>query len=246
MITQEHRWAFERDGFVIVEGVFSPEETAILRHAAATQDRMKEARATRDAEGRPSRLSLSKEFTPDVWGHISRMPRVVRGAELLLGEAIYHWHSKVMLKDAREGGAWEWHQDYGYWYHDDPPFPRLISAMLAVTEADRSNGCLKVLKGSHLCGRIDHGKIGTQTGADPARVEALMKRLSMVTCELKPGSVLFFHCNLLHASDPNTSDRPRISYICCYNALGNPPLTKPGHGPCEPITLVEDHLKAWM
>lgn len=245
MITQDHRWTFEREGFVILEEVFSPSEIDVIRRNAKGQDRLNTARATMDAQGRPSRLSLSKEFTPDVWGHISRMPRVVRSAELLLGEEIYHWHSKVMLKDAREGGAWEWHQDYGYWYNDDPPFPHLISAMLAVTEADRSNGCLKVLQGSHLCGRIDHGKIGTQTGADPVRVEALLKRLPMVYCELNPGSVLFFHCNLLHASDANVSDRPRISYICCYNALSNPPLTKAGHGPCEPIRLVEDDLEAW-
>jgi ectoine hydroxylase-related dioxygenase (phytanoyl-CoA dioxygenase family) len=117
--------------------------------------------------------------------------------------------------------------------------------MIAITGADRSNGCLCVLQASHLCGRIDHGRVGAQRGADIERVEALIARLPVVYCELKSGSVLYFHCNLLHSSEPNLSDRPRISYICCYNALSNPPLTRPGHGPCEPIILVEDNLDAW-
>ena len=245
MFTDQDKTRFEREGFAIEEGVFNQEEIALLLHLAQTQDRVKEARAMPDREGRPSRISLSTQFTEDVWGHLSRMPRVVRRAEFLLGEEVYHWHSKIMVKDARVGGAWEWHQDYGYWYHDDPPFPRLISAMLAITDADRENGCLSVLKGSHLCGRIDHSRAGSQSGADPDRVKVLLERLPVVDCELKSGSMLYFHCNLLHSSAPNLSDRPRLSYICCYNALSNPPLTKPGHGPCVPIAPTADDLDAW-
>jgi hypothetical protein len=245
MITSAHRHAYERDGFAIVEQAFTAEEVVLLDQAARTQERIKEAHSTLDKEGRESKISITTEFSDDVWGYVSRMPRVVRGAEILLGESVYHWHSKIMVKEARQGGAWEWHQDYGYWYRDDPPFPQMISAMIAVTEADRKNGCLRVLRGSHRCGRLDHGKIGSQTGADPERVEALLKRLQVVDCVLRPGDMLFFHCNLLHASEPNVSDRPRTSYICCYNALNNPPLTKPGHGPCVPLELVADNLDTW-
>ena len=244
MITLEHKIAFDRDGFVVVPEAFDEGEVQVLADEDAVCGRIRDARAMADAEGRNSKLSLTQDFSDDVWGYVSRMPRVVRSAETLLGEAVYHWHSKIMVKEAREGGAWEWHQDYGYWYRDDPPFPQMISAMIAVTDADRVNGCLKVLRGSHRCGRIDHGRVGAQTGADPERVRALMERLQVVHCELKKGSMLFFHCNLLHASEPNLSERPRISYICCYNALSNPPLTRPGHGPCVPIELVEDHLES--
>ena len=55
-------------------------------------------------------------------------------------------------------------------------------------------------------------------GADPERVEAARQRLEHVYCEAAPGSGLFFHGNLLHASDANTSPNPRWSLICCYNA----------------------------
>ncbi|MCZ6676962.1 MAG: phytanoyl-CoA dioxygenase family protein [Candidatus Poribacteria bacterium] len=159
---------------------------------------------------------------------------------MLLREEPYHWHSKVMLKEAEKGGAWEWHQDYGYWYHDGCPYPRMVSAMLALDEATRENGCLKVMVGSHLLGRLEHGREGSQMGADPQRVKALEDKLPILYVEAKPGSVLFFHCNLLHASEPNFSERPRIAYICCYNALSNIPVIGEGHGKPVRIQSVSD------
>jgi ectoine hydroxylase-related dioxygenase (phytanoyl-CoA dioxygenase family) len=41
---------------------------------------------------------------------------------------------------------------------------------------------------------------------------------------MEPGSVLFFHCNLLHCSAANLSDQPRRSVTMCYNVLANPLL----------------------
>ena len=48
------------------------------------------------------------------------------------------------------GGAWTWHQDYGYWYQNGMLYPYLVSVFIAVDPATRENGCLQVLEGSHL------------------------------------------------------------------------------------------------
>src|SRR5919106_483011 len=56
-----------------------------------------------------------------------------------------------------------------------------------------------------------------------------MKLLLSVACEMRPGTALFFHCNLLHRSAPNRSPNPRWSLICCYNAARNPCREKPNH-----------------
>ena len=37
----------------------------------------------------------------------------------MLGDEVYHFHHKMMVKEPRVGGAWEWHQDYGYWYSNN-------------------------------------------------------------------------------------------------------------------------------
>jgi len=166
--------------------------------------------------------------------------------EQLLGGEVYHYHTKMMLKEPRVGGAWEWHQDYGYWYHNGCLFPYLASCLIAVDRATRENGCLQVLVGSHNMGRVDHGKTGDQTGADMEIVNAALERLELAYIEAEPGDALFFHCNLLHRSDQNRSERPRWSLICCYNAARNNPYKESRHPRYSPLSKVSDSaIKTW-
>ena len=95
------------------------------------------------------------------------------------------------------------------------------------------------LKGSHLLGRVQHGRFGDQTGADPERVDEARKVCELVNCIMEPGDALFFHANTLHGSNQNRSAHPRWSLICCYTAANN--LShKPEMHPCEQIRKVED------
>ena len=148
---------------------------------------------------------------------------------------MYHYHHKMILKEPRVGGAWAWHQDYGYWYNNGCLFPEMASCMIAVDRATRANGCLQVIRGSHRMGRIDHGPIGDQTGADEERVQAALDRLELVHVELETGSAVFFHANLLHRSDQNTSDDPRWAFICCYNSARNDPYKESRHPRYTPL-----------
>jgi ectoine hydroxylase-related dioxygenase (phytanoyl-CoA dioxygenase family) len=148
----------------------------------------------------------------------------------------------MILKDAKVGGAWAWHQDYGYWYDNGCLFPYLGSCMIAVDRATKENGCLQVLRGSHHMGRVNHVKIGDQTGADPERVQAAVERLELVHCELEPGSAIFFHCNLLHRSDQNKSDNPRWAFISCYNTQGNDPYKESRHPRYSPLSKWPDSM----
>lgn len=154
---------------------------------------------------------------------------------------MYHYHSKLTAKDPYEGGAWEWHQDYGYWYNNGCLFPDMASAMIALDHSTRANGCLQVLRGSHRLGRIDHGLLeGQQVGADLNRVEEAKKRLELVYAEMTPGDVLFFHCNTLHRSDQNRSPDRRWTLLCCYNAKRNDPYRDHHHPRYTPLAKVPD------
>jgi ectoine hydroxylase-related dioxygenase (phytanoyl-CoA dioxygenase family) len=57
---------------------------------------------------------------------------------------------------------------------------------------------------------------------------------------MEPGDALFFHANLLHRSDQNTSDNPRWSMICCYNAKSNDPYKESHHPRYTPLLKVPD------
>lgn len=244
MLTPEQIEAFDRDGFVLVENVFTPEEIDILMAHVATDQRVNVGqRDMPDVEGRSSKLALWMDVREDVWGAVTSSPRIVNSVSALLRDEVYHWHSKVMLKEPKVGGAWEWHQDYGYWYNDGCLYPHLCSCLVALNPATRENGCLKVLVGSHHLGRIDHGQRGSQHGSDPERIQMIEEKLPVKYVEAPAGSVLFFHCNTLHSSEPNISDNSRISYICCYNALSNLPYGGKGHGEPVPIeTVAEDAI----
>ncbi len=116
----------------------------------------------------------------------------------------------------------------------------MASVFIAVDPNTRANGCLQVLKGSHQLGRLEHGRFGDQTGADPERVEEAMKVMELVYVEIDPGDALFFHSNTLHRSDQNTSDEPRWSLLCCYNSKHNNPYKESHHPFYEPLEKLPD------
>ena len=101
--------------------------------------------------------------------------------------------TKMIFKDPLIGGAFAWHQDYGYWYQTGCLQPLLSSVMIAVDPAKRGNGCLQVLRQSHHLGRIDHKQTGDQAGAEMERVKEALKIFDLVYVEMEPGDALFFH-----------------------------------------------------
>ena len=147
---------YNQDGFVLARGFFDVREIALLRRAAKEDKALDDHSFGRaDGEGGVVRLSLWNHPGDGIYGMFARCESVVETCERILGGEVYHYHSKMIMKDARVGGAWTWHQDYGYWYQNGVLYPDLVSVFIAVDPATRENGCLQVLSGSHLCGRIE-------------------------------------------------------------------------------------------
>ena len=240
-LNEQQLHEYEANGFVLARKMFDEEETGLLRRAAKEdRDLDQHSFGRGDGEGGRVRLSLWNHPGDSLYGMFARCESLVDSAEKLLGGEVYHYHSKMIMKDARVGGAWTWHQDYGYWYHNFVLFPWLCSASIAVDPATRENGCLQVVPGSHRLGRIDHVLSGDQAGADRERVGEILKRMEVVHVEMEPGDTLFFDCNLLHRSDQNRSENPRWSMICAYNAARNDPY-KESHQPrYTPLHKVPD------
>ena len=241
VLTDEQAAHYHEDGYLLARGFFHADEIDLLRRAAR-EDHELDRRAFGRADGEDGtvRLSLWNQPGEGIYGMFGRCEGVVRSAEKLLGGEVYHYHSKMIMKDAKVGGAWAWHQDYGYWYQNGVLWPLLTSVFLAVDPCTRQNGCLQVLRGSHHCGRLEHVLTGDQAGADRERVEELRKRLPLEHVEMEPGDALFFHCNLLHRSDQNRSDQPRWAMICCYNAARNDPYKESHHPRYTPLAVVPD------
>ena len=235
---------YDNDGYLIIPNFLSQPEVDLLYNLATNDDILRNnAFDLNDQAGKRTKLTLW--FTPgdDTFSLLTRSERMVRSVQSLLGDGeVCHFHSKLMQKEPKVGGAWEWHQDYGYWYKNGFLYPdALISVMLALTEATKENGCLQVLKGSHKMGRFEHLFAGEQQGADMPFVEETLKICEKIYVELKAGDALFFHPNLLHMSEANLSDKPRWSLISAYNLSYNKPFREKNTSCITPVNMVPDN-----
>ena len=216
---------FHEDGLVFVRGLFDAEETALLRRAMEEDPQVRDHILDRlDANGAATRISLWNRAGDSVYGLAARCARVVDTAEALLGGPVYHFQSKLTAKEPLVGGAWEWHQDYGYWYFNGCLFPNLLSFMIGLDRTNSDNGCLQLVRGSNRLGRIEHVPIPgskDQVVADPQRMEHITRTLDIVPAELEPGDAVIFHCNTLHQSAQNRSPNRRWTFLCCYNRVDN-------------------------
>ena len=235
---------YEKDGYLIVKGFCSSAEVDKMYSTAIHDNAMaKNALDLNDQTGKKTKLSLW--FTPgnDVFGYLTRSESMIHHVAQLLdsNSHVCHFHSKLMQKEPKVGGAWEWHQDYGYWYKNQFMFPdQLISVMVALTPANKNNGCIQVIKGSHKLGRVNHGFAGEQVGADMVMVENALKTMDLVYVEIEPGDALFFHSNLLHRSAANESDKARWSIISCYASESNLAYNETSTSWKTPIDIVPD------
>lgn len=233
---------FNRDGYAYARGLFDAQEIELLRSAMEQDPAVREHILDRaDDEGGATKIALWNRAGDSVYGLAARCERMVDTAEALLGDEVYHFQSKLTAKEPGGGGAWEWHQDFGYWYYNGCLFPRLVSCMVALDRSDRDNGCLQFLRGSHLMGRADHVQLtAQQNGIEPDVVREAQRRLQLEYAELDAGDAVFFHCNTFHRSDQNRSPRRRWTLIICYNRVDNDTWKRDDDRYYVPLNKVKD------
>lgn len=242
MLSNKQVIDYHQDGFLVVRDFFSSAEIDLLYKTATDESVVNHAFDLNDQEGKKTKLTLWFTAGDDPFGLMSRCKRMINSVQELLGKGeVCHFHSKVMQKEPRVGGAWEWHQDYGYWYKNGFLFPEaMISVMVALTDANKANGCLQVLRGTHKMQRFEHHFAGEQQGADETFVSEAAKISELIYCELKAGDVLFFHPNVLHRSEANLSAYARWSVISAYNLSYNKPFREKNLSCITPVSVVPD------
>jgi ectoine hydroxylase-related dioxygenase (phytanoyl-CoA dioxygenase family) len=220
---------FNKNGFIIKKQLFTHDEIKkLINFINSNPDKENQSRKTKSSTGNLD-LTIWNHPSDDLFGKFSTNERIVKPMEEYLGDEVYHYHSKIIWKKPGDGG-FDWHQDYGYWYHNACLYPDMGSCFIMLDRATKENGCLKVLKGSHKVGRIGHGVSDTpEQTADMERITELEKRHESVYITAEPGDVLFFHANLLHSSDENKSSESRRTLIVCFNTKSNNPYKESGH-----------------
>lgn len=210
---------YQRDGFVVVSGLFTAEEAARYSDHFMAMRQRENVGEIRDIVGDKSdplnqyaRLmhphrhdALSKDWMLD--------PRVGEWLTAFCGgKAPYAVQTMVYFKPAGARGQ-ALHQDQFY-LRVQPG--TCIAAWMALDDCDEENGCLQIVPGTQnlpvLCS-VDADPTQSFTG-DTVEIPEGMTPVPVI---MKAGDVLFFNGQVVHGSYPNTSkDRFRRSLIGHY------------------------------
>jgi non-haem Fe2+, alpha-ketoglutarate-dependent halogenase len=233
-LTRQQIEQYERDGVVFPVRVFSAGEAARFRGALdALSDKCGEG-----ALKRFDNLHLFFDWAYQLVTHDALLDAVegVLGGDLLVEATV------VFYKPPQDVSYVSWHQDslYSGW-HLTPS----TSAWIALTPSVRANGCVRVVPGSHKRGLLEHQTIRD----DPnllnrrgERVEMTVDEAEALDLVLRPGEMSLHHSNIVHGSNPNSSDEPRVGFIVRFvtNRTTNsarPMLRVRGRADCGHLTL---------
>ena len=175
-----------------------------------------------------------------VLSRLVRLGALLGPAQQILQDRVYVYQFKVNLKVAFAGDLWPWHQDYSFWTNEDGmPAPRALTVAIFLDDVTEFNGPMYFIPGSHRsgCHDADAGR-GDATASDTwlrhvaaslsyqtdrRKVTALAARHGITAPKGRRGTLLFFDCNVVHASPANVSPMERRLLLITYNSIHNVP-----------------------
>jgi len=244
-LTKEQSDAYERNGYLHLEGFFSPEE---VRKLKAEMQRFKEACAARNAPeivrepgGTEIRSIFAVHESNDEFRSLTMHRKLRRIVDYLLGSGVYVHQSRINFKPGFKGKEFYWHSDFETWHVEDGmPSMRALSCSIALDDNYPFNGPLMVVPGSHktfvsCVGRTpdDHYKQSLRKQEygvpDNDSLAKLVKDGGIDTPVGKAGSIVLFDCNLMHGSNSNITPFSRNNIFLVFNSVENR-LGKPFSG----------------
>jgi ectoine hydroxylase-related dioxygenase (phytanoyl-CoA dioxygenase family) len=220
-VTADHVAAFERDGFVVVDGLLTDEELATYGVAVDACVARRNAHDRRPLEER-SRYEQSFRQCMNLWEEdetaraLSFHPRVAEAAAALLQvPAIRLWHDQALYKDAG-GRATDAHQDQPYWPIAEPT---TITAWIPFDGSTVANGAMAYVPGSHQIGLRRFVNIFFGEPEDLLAHPDIAGTEPRVV-EVPRGSVAFHHGLTAHLAGPNRTDAVRRVHTMIFFADG--------------------------
>jgi phytanoyl-CoA hydroxylase len=222
MLSDEQFETFRRDGFVVGPVVLDATKVDELR------DELDRVIANQDRAGVPLPVrvaNLDNEANPvwqvvNIWQaspafhqHLANPVIVEEIAQLTGAGHLRVWHDQIQYKPARHGGVNHWHQDAPLW----PPIRPMtqVTAWVALDDVDESNGCMSMVRGSHLWGDQMDRLHEISPGLDlPSTFEGHPVEISLRP--VQKGQVHYHHSVTWHSSHGNNSDRPRRAIAVHY------------------------------
>ncbi|MER5180584.1 ectoine hydroxylase [Streptomyces sp. NPDC002896] len=229
--------SYERDGFLPVEQLITPDEVAVYRAELERLITDPAVRADERSIVEPKSQEIRSVFEvhriSEVFAGLVRDERVVGRARQILGSDVYVHQSRINVKPGFGASGFYWHSDFETWHAEDGlPNMRTVSVSIALTENFATNGGLMIMPGSHRtflgCAGAtptDNYKKSLQMqDAGTPSDEALTKFADRHGIRLftgPAGSATWFDCNCMHGSGDNITPYPRSNVFIVFNSVEN-------------------------
>lgn len=155
--------------------------------------------------------------------------------EPLIGTTLKQYINQINFKMPGGEIAFPWHQDI----RPTPAFRdqanNYAQTIIAVDEANVANGCLHIVPGSHRLGNLKVQRYAK------GQIEEQVDVSTAVPCEAMPGDVILFTSYTVHGSTPNTTDKPRRSYINGFVKASSCDVGKWAFLEGKPVPVTTDH-----
>ena len=212
VLTPEQVAQFERDGCTFPIRALSAGDALALR---------RKLEAFEAEAGGPLRGDLRhKSHLLFAWlGDLVRESRIVDAIADLYGADLLCWTTNFFIKEANTPSFVSWHQDSTYWGLSRPD---VVTAWVALTPSNASNGAMAFIPGTHTADQIPHrdtfAKNNLLTRGQEVAVD--VDERQAVTIELAPGEMSLHHVRLVHGSPANPSNDRRIGFAIRYIPTG--------------------------
>jgi non-heme Fe2+,alpha-ketoglutarate-dependent halogenase len=152
-------------------------------------------------------------------------PKLLDLVESIIGPDVLIYGSLVLSKQPNTSAFISWHQD-GHYFNDFAT-TQYLSAWIALSESTVSNGCMRVIPGSHQQGILVHQPCVKQGNLIRQNEQIDITPRPSLVCdvELHPGEVSLHHAATIHHSPPNQSQSKRTGLIIRFvdATIKNPP-----------------------
>ena len=239
-LSQQQFDSYRDDGFLFPVDMFS--EAEITRFREAFESLIQNSRHC--SPKRFDRLHLFFDWAHQIVAHDALLDVV----ETILGDDILVYGTLVFCKQPHDSRYASWHQDSFYsGLHLTPS----TSAWIAFTPSNQTNGCMRMIPGSHKLGLLDHENVpdSNMLNRRGERVKVAVNESQAVDVVLRPGQLSLHQSTIVHGSNPNTSDEPRIGFIVRFvtSDMKNPDtrlLRVRGNGDCSHLELAQPPTKS--
>ena len=150
------------------------------------------------------------------WLHeLTHLTKILDEVEKLIGPDILLWSASFFIKDPGSKSFVSWHQDSTYW--GLKPL-EIVTAWLAFTPSKTSNGCMRVIPGSHLRGQSAHKDTFSEDNllSRGQEIDVDIHDEKVVDLILEPGEISLHHVRIFHGSNSNVSNSVRIGFAMRY------------------------------